>query len=117
MCHIVHSGHSALRRPQTGADGETALAMMFKLLRARGIDPRQCHAYVYGGGNMFPSMSAEMDVGKHNAEWVLDALSRWGICVVDQGLGGYAYRRLSWTVGPEAPQVVTVSVTEIRPDR
>ncbi len=117
MCHIVHAGQAIRRRPQTGADGEKAFELMFKLLRACSIDPTQCQAYVYGGGNMFPSLHTELDVGERNARWVLGELTRAGISVVDQDLGGYAYRRLSWTVGPEAPQVVAVSVMEIQPGR
>ena len=77
---------------------------------ARGIDARQCVAYVYGGGNMFPSQITDRHVGQRNADWVLDALARSGIRVVHEDLGGRAYRRLSWTVGPDAPQVVAVQM-------
>lgn len=108
MCHIVHTGQGTSGTPRTAAYGEVALQAMFKLLRARGIDARQCVAYVYGGGNMFPSQITDRHVGQRNADWVLDALARSGIRVVHQDLGGRAYRRLSWTVGPDAPQVVAV---------
>lgn len=110
MCHIVHASHAAGSLPATGAYAEVAFDTMFELLRARRIDARQCLAYVYGGGNMFPQQVAGPHVGMRNARWALDELTRAGIPVLGHDLGGCAYRRLSWTVGPEAPQVVAVPV-------
>lgn len=110
MCHIVHTGNAARGAQLSGAHGEVAFEMMFKLLRARGIDPRQCLAYVYGGGNMFPNQVNEFPVGERNAEWVLDKLDQYRITVVSHDLGGNTYRRLSWTVGPDEPTVVAIRV-------
>lgn len=110
MCHIVHTGQVGSARSASGAYGARALDMMFDLLRARAIDPLQCVAYVYGGGNMFPSHITGGHVGQRNADWVLDELAHHGIRVVLRDLCGCAYRRLSWTVGAGAPTVVTVQV-------
>lgn len=110
MCHIVHTGQASRGACASGTYGEVALDMMFERLRARCIDPRQCDAYVYGGGNMFPNQPCECHVGERNANWVLDELAHQGIKVVLQDLGGCAYRRLSWTVGPDVPKVVAVRV-------
>jgi chemotaxis protein CheD len=114
MCHIVHTGRPARSGSiaSRGAHGDGAFTLMFQLLRHRGIDPLQCEAYVYGGGNMFPQQVTEQHVGDRNATWALDELATWGIRVVHHDVGGSVYRRLSWTVGPDAPRVVAVTVAE-----
>ncbi len=110
MCHIVHASRALAGAAETTAYANVALDAMHAKLRARGIDPRQCEAYVYGGGNMFPALFQTTHVGECNARWVLDALAKDGVQVLVQDLGGHTYRRLSWTVGPEAPQVTAVPV-------
>ena len=110
MCHIVHSGDAA-RQPTTGnAHAAPALRSMFTLLEKQGIAPTLCEAYVYGGGNMFPTVFSHTHVGQRNSEWALQALMRHGIHLVDQDVGGATYRRLSWTVGSEAPRIDAVAV-------
>ncbi len=110
MCHIVHSTPNA-SPSRDSAWGDVALDLMYAQLRERGIEPRLCVAYVYGGGNMFPGLfPGGRHVGSANASWVLDALASDGIPVLHQDLGGHTYRRLSWTVGPEWPQVTAVPV-------
>ena len=110
MCHLVHASPGGERAPDNAAYAEVALGMMFRLLRKRGINPTLCDAYVYGGGNMFPTQPAQADVGAKNAQWALCALEDAGIRVVDQQLGDNAYRRVRWTVGHHLPQVRAVQV-------
>jgi chemotaxis protein CheD len=110
MCHIVHAKRAATAAQETGAYAHVALDSMYTLLRARGITPRLCEAFVYGGGNMFPGLARQGHVGDANACWALDALAEDGIRVLLHDLGGNTYRRLSWTVGPEFPQVTAVPV-------
>lgn len=110
MCHIVHSTHTVRDIERDSAWGDIALDLMYEMLHERGIAPRLCQAYVYGGGNMFPGQSGASDVGANNAQWVLEALALDGIRVLHQDVGGTAYRRLSWTVGLEAPRVTAVPV-------
>jgi chemotaxis protein CheD len=110
MCHIVHAGQSASSAPANAAYADVALATMYRLLRQCGIDPTQCEAYLYGGGNMFPDLVSQGHVGERNARWVCDALAEDGVRVLAQDLGGCAYRRLSWTVGMGAPQVTSVPI-------
>jgi chemotaxis protein CheD len=109
MCHIVHSTPND-NAPRDSAWGDVALDVMYELLRERGIEPRLCEAYVYGGGNMFPGLFSGSHVGENNARWTLETLALDGVRVVHQDLGGNAYRRLSWTVGPAAPEVTAVDV-------
>jgi chemotaxis protein CheD len=119
MCHVVHAGRAQGVPTRATAYGDEALAEMGRLLRARGIDPQQCLAWVYGGGNMFPTRigetAADGNVGAANFEWALGALHQAGIRVLGVALGGHAYRKLSWTIGLDAPEVETVSMA--RPPR
>lgn len=110
MCHIVHSSRTAQSPPDDAAYADVALDSMYGLLRAKGITPTLCQAYVYGGGNMFPEHYDESTVGDSNARWALDAMARDGVRIVHHDLGGRSYRRLSWQVGPAAPQVTAVPV-------
>lgn len=110
MCHIVHSSSSPAGADRDGAWGDVALATMYMLLRARGIEPRLCEAYVFGGGNMFPQLFGATHVGADNARWTIEALAADGIRILHQDLGGHAYRRLSWTVGPQPPVAEAVPV-------
>lgn len=108
MCHIVHVGTPNAENRHNTAYGVAAMHDMFSKLRARGINPRMCEAYVFGGGNMFPHLFREKHVGANNVEWVLDYLHAHDVRVLDQCLGGNGYRKVSWTVGAQAPVVETV---------
>ena len=110
MCHIVHFKAPSSGKALGTAYAEVALERMYDLLRSRGINPRLCEAYVYGGGNMFPDQFARGHIGEKNARWAMDALEHDGIPVLHHDLCGNAYRRLSWVIGPEQPQVVAVAV-------
>lgn len=114
MCHVVHARPAPFGAPTPSAHGDAALALMSARLRARGIEPRLCQAWVYGGGNMFPqrvgASAAEGNVGAANASWALHALSNLGIQVLGSELGGNVYRKLRWTVGPGAPEFEAVAV-------
>jgi chemotaxis protein CheD len=108
MCHIVHTGPA--RQAVDTAGAECALAAMRAALRRHGLQPGQCEAYVYGGGNMFPKLYAQAHVGAANTEWVLKALAHDGVPVLVCDVGGNRFRQLAWTVGKHAPQVTAVEV-------
>jgi chemotaxis protein CheD len=109
MCHVVHARlPTNLRQHGDTAFGEVAMAEMAGLLIGRGLAPSRCEAYVVGGGNMFPQLVTQAPVGEANARWALAALARENVRVVYQDLGGAAYRKLGWTVGHNAPDIVAV---------
>lgn len=112
MCHIVHagSGHGGIDRAAAleTAWGGPAMDAMHALLIRRGYQPHLCEAWVYGGGNMFPGQPARRSVGDANADWVIERLHRDGIHVSHVDVGGSGYRKLDWTVGPQAVQVQLV---------
>jgi len=113
MCHVVHTGCGNTASGRDTSFGEVALARMREMLLAQGIQPQLCHAYVYGGGNMFPQLVAPPHVGEDNARWARAALAREGIAIMAQDLGGAVYRRVSWTVGPSQPTVRAVPVLPV----
>jgi chemotaxis protein CheD len=110
MCHIVYSTSASHATARTTAHADMALDAMFDQLQQRGIVASCCHAYVYGGGNMFPGLVMDTHVGDTNASWTLNALASAGIPVLQQQTGGVVYRRVSWTVGPDDPRVIAVPI-------
>lgn len=115
MCHVVHGPGTRPAGAQAPATawGDAALSRLFALLRARGIEPRLCEAWAYGGGHMFPTLGARAgQVGERNAQWLLQAVQQHDLVLQGSDLGGTRYRRLHWTVGPGAPQVQAVALDE-----
>ena len=110
MCHIVHARRAPADARNDARYGDVALRTMHGMLRGRGIEPRLCEAYVYGGGNMFPDRYAQSDVGRNNIDWALHALEDDGVRVLLHDVGGASYRRLAWTIGPGDPEVTAVPV-------
>lgn len=110
MCHIVH-----VSPPKTGDEGNTAYGLaamrrMFDRLHSAGIAPQRCEAYVYGGSHLLGLIPLQRHVGTTNTEWVLDFLADNNIPMVACDVGGTGYRKLSWTPGPDPPQVTTVPI-------
>jgi fibro-slime domain-containing protein len=60
---------------QPTARAAEAFAKMSAALRARGVEPLRCDAWVYGGGNMFPGLFGQGHVGADNVDWALAALA------------------------------------------
>jgi len=110
MSHIVHASPDSSPARDGTAHADSALRRMYALLMARGVVPRLCEAYVYGGGNMFPDLFPRRHIGASNSRTVLEALAAEGVKVLAQDIGGPTYRRLRWTVGPGLPQVTAVEV-------
>ncbi len=108
MCHIVHAGHASHPDQSSTAYAHVALDTMEEMLREHGLVASMCEAFVFGGGNMFPALVPGSSVGDHNVNEVLGALQAKSIRVLSVDTGGAVYRKLRWTVGPDAPQTVAV---------
>ena len=111
MCHIVNAGLARQARQGDTAYAGYAMQAMFARLRAVGITPHLCHAYVSGGGNMFPALFNAQHVGAANVRWVLDFLQQQRIEVQAESVGDPCYRKIGWTVGSAELQIETVPVT------
>jgi chemotaxis protein CheD len=110
MCHIVHTAGAPSSRPGDTRHADVALAEMQRRLAAHGMRLELCAAYVFGGGNMFPNAYPHQPIGERNVLRVLDVLAAEGVRVLQHDVGGTAYRRLHWTVGPDAPEITAVPV-------
>ena len=110
MCHIVLPAPAPLRRARDTAFADVAMAEMGARLRARGLQPGLCEAYVYGGGNMFPAIYAHSPIGDRSVQQVLQALADQGVRVLHHDVGGAAYRKLAWTVGPGEPSMTAIGL-------
>ena len=110
MCHIVHARPATKAGRPSGSHADMALQMMVDLLQVRGIVASKCDAYVYGGGNMFPNLVQGAGIGGQNVHWVLRALEVMRVNILSVDAGGAVYRKLSWVVGPDAPQAVAVQL-------
>lgn len=110
MCHIVHAGPGSRSVVPSGAYADDALASMVSMLQAHGILASKCEAFVFGGGNMFPSVVSGVNVGDHNVRRALLGLEVMGVRALLVDTGGAVYRKLSWTVGHDAPLAVAVAL-------
>lgn len=111
MCHIVNASEPGPTQKNDTAFASCAMRQMFARLRSVGIEPRLCHAYVFGGGNMFPHMFHTRHVGEANVEWVMNFLRQHHIPVLAESVGGNFYRKVAWTVGSPELHVETVAMT------
>jgi chemotaxis protein CheD len=83
-----------------GRYADEALLLMLKDLKAAGVNPKQCQAKVFGGGNMFPghTRAGDMTVGLRNGEAAGALLQRHGIEVVTASLYGSGHRQVVFNV-------------------
>ncbi|MDR3370349.1 chemotaxis protein CheD [Rhodoferax sp.] len=83
-----------------GRYGDEALQWMLKDLRAAGVDPRQCQAKIFGGGNMFPGQprASAITVGQRNGEAARLLLKNLGIEAVSESLFGVGHRQIIFNV-------------------
>lgn len=76
--------------------GAEALELMLSELRALGVDPKDCEAKIFGGGQMFPG--ASRDIGRQNGEEALRLLRAHGIRVVSESLYGIGHRNIIFDI-------------------
>lgn len=83
-----------------GRYGDEALQWMLKDLRAAGVNPKQCQAKIFGGGNMFPGQTraSAITVGQRNGEAARQLLAQEGIQVVTESLYGVGHRQIIFNV-------------------
>jgi chemotaxis protein CheD len=80
--------------------GDEALALMLRGLAARGVSPRACEAKVFGGGDMFPTLSAAggVGVGRRNGDAARRLLESHGIEVRAGSLYGQGHRKIIFDI-------------------
>ena len=107
MCHYVHCASPRSGHNKDATFAEVAMQRMFAELRARGVDPLACEAYVCGGGAMrLQGLGDASSVGSRNVVWARQFLSAQGLLTHEVSVGGGAcYRKVHWRVGQGAPVV------------
>jgi chemotaxis protein CheD len=88
-----------------GRYGDEALALMFRDLKAAGVNPGNCQAKIFGGGNMFPGNqhargqhAKGIAVGKRNGEAARELLRQHNIEVVSESLFGIGHRQIIFDI-------------------
>lgn len=89
-------GHAVKRSELDGRYGDEALQLMLDDLRARGLEPQECQAKIFGGGNMFPGHghASGIKVGQRNGVAARELLQLRGIKVVKESLFGIGHRQI-----------------------
>ena len=83
-------------------------------LARRGVPHHLAFALTIPADQVVPRLLErpdELHPGHLNGHWALQALAALGIPVLGHHLGGTAYRRLRWTVGPDVPSVEATDIT------
>lgn len=90
------SRHAAL----DGRYADEAMPLMFRKLLHLGVDPAECHAKIFGGGQMFPleARPGNVAVGERNGHVARNLLAVRGIRIVAEDLFGYGHRELVFEV-------------------
>jgi len=98
MSHFLlpSRGHQVRHAEMDGRYGDEALALMLSDLRTRGLDPRECQAKIFGGGNMFPDTAHAqgIKVGRRNGLAARELLRQQCIPVVSESLFGVGHRQI-----------------------
>lgn len=89
-------GHAVKHKDLDGRYGDEALQLMIEDLRARGVEPHECQAKIFGGGNMFPGQgcASGIKVGQRNGLAARELLQLRGIKVTKESLFGIGHRQI-----------------------
>lgn len=83
-----------------GRYADEALQHMLAQMRALGVEPTQCQAKIFGGGNMFPGHmhAGVINVGQRNGEAARALLQQNGIVLTSESLFGVGHRQIIFDV-------------------
>lgn len=102
MSHFLLSERSSkVIGPLDARYGKEALSLMLTDLARHGINPSDCLAKIFGGGDMFPQHSGMANagqVGRRNGEAARGLLEAQGIRVSSESLFGVGHRKIMFDV-------------------
>ena len=83
-----------------GRYGEEAMWLMLRELVRADVDPTQCEAKIFGGGDMFPGKAhpEASNVGRKNGEEARRLLRGFGFRIVSESLFGVGHRKIIFDV-------------------
>lgn len=84
-----------------GRYGEEAMLLMRDELSHMDVDPAECRAKIFGGGDMFPHHARKnvTKVGQKNGEAARSLLQAHGIPIVSESLFGVGHRQIFFNIG------------------
>ncbi|MFT3736785.1 MAG: chemotaxis protein CheD [Rhodocyclaceae bacterium] len=101
MSHFLLSTRSVPKVSELdGRYGDEAILLMLKGLVRHGVDPRECVAKLFGGGNMFPDRKpahAQL-IGLRNGEAARCLLQGLEIPLVAESLFGVGHRQIIFDI-------------------
>ena len=91
---------------------EEAMTLMLRGLVAERVDPHECQAKLFGGGNMFPGLAVAHgeNVGRKNGEAARMLVRAQNIPIVAESLWGVGHRRVIFDIASG-----DVSLLHVRP--
>ncbi len=102
MCHYMMCCLPNQRKRQADdCYADSAMAAMQAKIRARGHDPREFEAKLFGGGHMFPGVrdvASGIQVQERNIAAGRELVMRYGHPVVAEHLGGLGHRQLVFDI-------------------
>jgi chemotaxis protein CheD len=118
MSHFLLPSRRGPIKRLDGHYGEEALWLMLRGLARFGVNPQECQAKIFGGGNMFPQQtrSAAETVGEKNGALARSLLSAYRLPLVCENLFGIGHRQLHFDVSNGDVWVRQIVPAEIAPD-
>lgn len=101
MSHFLLAARGqAAHGPLDARYGDEALTLMIAGLARHGVNPADCEAKIFGGGNMFPEQAhlGPLHVGRRNGEAAREMLRSRGIAVASENLFGVGHRLIVFEV-------------------
>lgn len=102
MCHYMLPSRGVIPEGEgyDGRYGDEAMKLLMNHIWRLDADPRQFHAKLFGGANMFPlqCQKNEMNVGERNLEMAATLLERYEIPLKARHIGGDGHRKLMFDV-------------------
>ncbi|MCB0403952.1 MAG: response regulator [Bdellovibrionales bacterium] len=88
------------RQTPTQRFGSVAITDLLSLMEEAGAKLSRIQAHVYGGGNIFRGLNLTKDIGEQNIAVAFHILTRKGIPIVHQDVGGVQARKITLSVSP-----------------
>jgi chemotaxis protein CheD len=102
MCHfLLPSRNDAVGGVLDGRYGDEVMHIMSRDLQHTHVNPTQCVAKIFGGGNMFPDQARSdiPNIGLKNGEAARAVLMAHRIPVVSENLFGVGHRQIIFDIG------------------
>jgi chemotaxis receptor (MCP) glutamine deamidase CheD len=97
MTHYLFPEYMPGRNQEpSGRYGDVALDLALKALGQKGVHQSNLKAKIYGGANMSQGNSIGEAIGASNIVFAVQNLAGLGIPVVDENLGGFKSRKITF---------------------